>query len=48
MILAIIVLFILTILGDLFLYNHFNHLFKMQFNLTEQIISKLKDNNEEE
>ena len=48
MILAIIVLFILTILGDAFLYKHFNHLFKMQFDLTEQIISQLKDNGEEE
>ena len=48
MMLAIIVLFIITILGDAFIYNHFNHLFKMQFDLTEQIISQLKDNGEEE
>ena len=48
MILAIIVLFILTILGDAFLYNYFNHLFKMQFDLTEQLISQLNDNDEEE
>lgn len=48
MMLAIIVLFIITILGDVFIYNHFNHLFKMQFNLTEQIISQLKNNEEEE
>ena len=48
MMLAIIVLFIITILGDAFIYNHFNHLFKMQFDLTEQIISQLKDNEEEE
>lgn len=48
MILYIIVLFIITILGDAFIYNHFNHLFKMQFDLTEQIISQLKDNGEEE
>jgi hypothetical protein len=48
MILAIIVLFIITILGDALLYNHFNHLFKMQFDLTEQIISQLKNDREEE
>ena len=48
MILTIIVLFIITILGDAFLYIHFNNLFKMQFDLTEQIISQLKNDREEE